>query len=137
MKVASKMSFSRSLAWMLLLAVPVVVVSAVDLAEFDPDVMRAMDYAFTDLEPVLGASNADAATENVDILKEGYLWTLEYFTEVRPATDPAKITKEGLAIVESIERLVSDGDFGAAVVSSRKLQANCKSCHDKYKPKKQ
>ncbi len=118
--------------------VSMVAASAVNLDEFDSDAMRAMDDAFKDLEPVLGASNTTAAKEDLAALQEGYRWTLEYFTEQeKEGKDGIEILKAGSKLLDEIDARLNNRDFTGAVAKSRDLRANCKSCHDKYKPKKQ
>jgi cytochrome c556 len=43
----------------------------------------------------------------------------------------------GQKLLGDVESATTAGDFAAAVTSARELQKNCKSCHDKYKSKKQ
>ncbi len=131
------MSWLRVAACSVLLGSSVAVLAEVDLAGFDGEVMRAMDDAFKDLEPVLGASNVEAAKLDVATLKDGYQWTLEYFEVDRGAPEAAGINKAGQALLGEINSAIDKGDFAAAVGKTRDLQANCKSCHQKYRPKKQ
>lgn len=132
------MSFARIAVWALLSGVSIAAVAAVNLEEFDSDAMRAMDDAFKDLEPVLGASNTAAAKENLATLQEVYKWTLEYFTaQEKEGKEGIVILKAGSKLLGEIEVAVNKRDFTGAIAKARELQANCKSCHDKYKPKKQ
>ncbi len=122
----------------LLLVVPVAAIPAIDLSDFDDDVMRAMDDAYKDLEPVLGASNADAARVDLAVLKEGYQWTHEYFTGKKAeAPDALEIVIAGRKLLGEIQSALDARDFTLGVTKARELHANCKSCHDTYKPKKQ
>lgn len=127
----------RMAAWAVLLGSSMVMAAEVNLDGFDGEVMRAMDDAFKDLEPVLGASNVEAARADVSTLKDGYQWTLEFFEVDRGAPEAAAINKAGQALLAEIESAIDKGDFTAAVGKARDLQANCKSCHQKYRPKKQ
>lgn len=132
------MSRMRRIACALLLMVPLTVVSALDLDDFDQDLMRAVEDAFKDLEPVLGASNIDAAKDDIAVLKEGYQWTLEYFTAKKAeALDAVEIVVAGQKLLGEVEGAMAAKDFGKAMAKARELSANCKSCHDKYKPKRQ
>jgi cytochrome c556 len=127
----------RMAAWAVLLGSSMVMAAEVNLDGFDGEVMRAMDDAFKDLEPVLGASNVEAAKVDVATLKDGYQWTLEFFEVDRGAPEAAGINKAGQALLAEIDSAIDKGDFPAAVGKARDLQANCKSCHQKYRPKKQ
>lgn len=131
------MSWWKVAACAVLLGSSVAVLAEVNLDGFDGEVMRAMDDAFKDLEPVLGASNVEAAKADVATLKDGYQWTLEFFAVDRGAPEAAAINQAGQALLAEIDSAIDKGDFGAAVGKARDLQANCKSCHQKYRPKKQ
>jgi hypothetical protein len=133
-----KKLLARTAAWAVLSGISIAAVAAVNLDAFDGDVMRAMDDAFKDFEPVLGASNAAAAKENLATLKDGYQWALEFFTEQEnEGKDGIEILKAGGKLLGEIEAALNKRDFTAAIAKARELQANCKSCHDKYKPKRQ
>lgn len=135
MKRGSVTGWAWIAALALLVGVPVAL-AEVDLAGFDGEVMRAMDDAFKDLEPVLGASNAEASREDVAILSDGYQFTLEFFRQDRGAPKAVEFTQAGLALLAGIDKAVATGDFTSAVAKARDLQANCKACHDLYRPKK-
>ena len=114
------------------------VAAAVNLDAFDGDAMRAMDDAFQDLEPVLGASNTAAAKENLATLNDGYQWTLAFFIEQeKEGREGIEILKAGGKLLGEIETALNKRDFTAATAKARELQGNCKSCHEKYKPKRQ
>jgi cytochrome c556 len=120
-----------------LLLSPLVAFPALDLADFDDELMRSMDDAYKDLEPVLGASNATAARADLATLKEGYQWTLEYFTtQEKDGKEGIEILKAGSKLLDEIEAGIGKKDFTGAAAKARDLHANCKSCHDKYKPEK-
>ena len=131
-------SFARTVLWAMLSAASMAAVAALNLEDFDSDAMRAMDDAYKDLEPVLGASNAAAAKENLATLQEVYGWTLEYFTaQEKEGKDGIAILNAGRKLLGEIEGAVNKRDFNAATLKARELQANCKACHDRFKPKKQ
>lgn len=128
----------RSFAFTVLLIAPAAAWPALDLIAFDDDVMRSMDDAYKDLEPVLGASNAVIAKENLAILRDGYQWTREYFSEQeKEGKDGLEVLKAGGKLLDEIEGALNKRDFTGAAAKARDLNANCKSCHEKYKPKKQ
>ena len=131
------MSRMRRIACAVLIAIPMAVAAAINLDEFDTNVMRDMDDAHKDLEPVLGASNVAAAAEDLTVLKDGYSWTLEFFTAQRTeAPDAVEIATAGARLLAEIESATAARNFDGAVAKARELNANCKSCHEKYKPKK-
>jgi cytochrome c556 len=133
-----KMSLLRTTVCAVLSGISMVAAPAVNLDEFDSNAMRAMDDAFKDLEPVLGASNTAAAKENLATLQEVYKWTLEYFTaQEKEGREGIVILKAGSKLLGEIDAALNKRDFNGAIAKARELQANCKSCHDKFKPKKQ
>lgn len=137
MKNGSGWSLARLCAC-ILLALPAVVVAEVDLSDFDDDVMRDMDDAYKDLEPVLRASNADIAKTDIATIRQSYQWAVEYFTAKKAeAPDALDIAAAGQKILADTESALNARNFDGAVEKARELQSNCKSCHEKYKPKKQ
>ncbi len=110
------------------------VFAAIDLSDFNDDVMRAMDDAFKNLEPVLGAGDATAAKNDIDVLLEGYQWTDDYFTAKGGVDDAVKIAKDGHALIERAQAALAKNDLGGAAALARETAKNCKSCHDLYKP---
>lgn len=108
--------------------------AAIDLSDFNDDVMRAMDDAFKDLEPVLGAGNADAAKNDIEVLLEGYQWTDDYFATKGGADDAVKLSKEGHVLIQRAEAAIEKNDLVEAARLARETAKNCKSCHDLYKP---
>jgi hypothetical protein len=108
--------------------------AAIDLSDFNDDVMRAMDDAFKDLEPVLGANNATAAKNDIDVLLEGYQWTDDYFVAKGGADDAVKLAKEGRVLIQRADEAIAKKDLIGAAALARETAKNCKSCHDLYKP---
>lgn len=109
------------------------VCAAIDLSDFNDDVMRAMDDAFKDLEPVLGAGDTAAAKNDIEVLLEGYQWTNDYFS-AKGTEDAVKIARDGHALVERAQTAIANKDLAAAAAVARETAKNCKSCHDLYKP---
>jgi len=108
--------------------------AAIDLSDFDDDVMRAMDDSFKDLEPVLGAGDATAAKNDIDVLLEGYQWTDDYFVKKTGADDAVKIARDGRALIQRAQAAINNNDLTGASALARDTAKNCKSCHDLYKP---
>jgi cytochrome c556 len=127
---------ARAASLSLLLSIPVAF-AAINLDDFDTNLMRDMDDAHEDLEPALGAANAAAAREDLAVLKENYDLTLEYFTARKDeAPDAVEFAAAGLKLLGEIGKATSDRNFERAVLKARELNANCKGCHEKYRPKK-
>lgn len=106
---------------------------AVELEGFDKDVMQAMDDAFKDLEPVIGARNTEAAISDVQVLLEGYQWTGDYFKARTDTPDAVQWNAEGHALLESVLASLNRQDFEKAAESARATAKNCKACHEVYK----
>ena len=62
-----------------------------DLSDFDTLLMQDMDAAIKDLEPLLGAKDAGAATATAEFLRDGLEWTERYFETKGNAADGVKL----------------------------------------------
>ena len=74
------------------------VFAEIDLKDFDDDLMRDMDTAIKDLEPVLGAKNAMAASGDAELLRDGFKQT-----HGNPST-PERRAREETEIRENAQR---------------------------------
>jgi cytochrome c556 len=118
--------------------VPAAAIAAIDLSDFDDDVMRAMDDAYEDLEPFLSASNVDASKTSVAVLNEGFQWTFDYFTaKQEEGREALELLAPGMKLLAEVQAALDARDFTTAVTRARAIHDNCKACHDKYKPRKQ
>lgn len=111
-----------------------VVIAAIDLSDFNDDVMRAMDDSIKDLEPSLGAGNTEAAKNDLDVLVEAYQWTEDYFVKKGNADDAVKIAQQGKLLVAAVDKAMVANNLTDAASAARGTAKNCKSCHDLYKP---
>src|SRR6202167_1056695 len=68
-----------------------------DLADFDDDSMRDMDDANKDLQPVLGAKNADAALADAQVIQNVLKETETYFTKKGGTENAVKFAQQGEA----------------------------------------
>jgi hypothetical protein len=109
---------------------------SLDLTDFDDDLMHDMDDATKDLEPVLGAQNADAAKNDAQILQNGFKWTENYFVKKGNTADAVKIARGGAELIAAVLKSVGNGDFPAAAAAARDAAKTCRACHDVYKPPK-
>jgi cytochrome c556 len=108
----------------------------IDFSDFDDDLMRSMDNAIKDLEPVLGAGNFEAAQQDLDVLNDGFKQTEDYFARKGGADDGIRYSRESVVIGEAIGKAIAAHDAEAAMKSARELATACKTCHDAYKPRK-
>jgi hypothetical protein len=106
-----------------------------DLGDFDDDLMRDMDNAAKDLEPVLGAGNGAAAKEDAEVLAHGFKWTEDYFDK-KQVPDAVKFAKDSSRDLDQVVSLLEKKDFPAAAAAARDMTKACRTCHDVYKPPK-
>jgi cytochrome c556 len=106
----------------------------IDLRDFDDDLMRDMDTAIKDLEPVLGAKNATAANGDAELLRDGFKQTEDYFAKKGAAADAVDFARKSQELTATVLKDISANDFDAAATSARALSKSCRTCHDVYKP---
>src|SRR3984957_3118660 len=105
-----------------------------DLTDFDDDSMRDMDDANKDLQPVLGAKNADAALADAQVIQNVLKETEDYFTKKGGTDNAVKIARQGETSVATVIAALGKSDFDTAVAAARDTAKNCRACHDIYKP---
>jgi cytochrome c556 len=110
------------------------VFAEIDLKDFDDDLMRDMDTAIKDLEPVVGAKNAVAATGDAELLRDGFKQTEEYFAKKGGAPDAVEFARKSEELTAAVLKDITANDFDAAANSARALSKSCRTCHDVYKP---
>jgi hypothetical protein len=106
----------------------------IDLKDFDDDLMRDMDSAIKDLEPVIGAKNAVAAAGDAELLRDGFKQTEDYFAKKGGAADAVDFARHSAELTATVLRSINAGDFDAAGNTARALSKSCRNCHDVYKP---
>lgn len=115
-----------------LLSTPVL--AGPDFADVDSDLMRGMDDAIKDLEPVLGAGNIASAQADAEVLRDGLKWVEDYFVAKGGVDDGVAIAREGRAVVAELLGHLDAKNVPAAIEAARNTAKNCRSCHDIYKP---
>lgn len=110
------------------------VAAAIDLRDYDNDLMRDLDKTIKYFEPDIMAKNADAAREDAEVLLGGFKYTESYFSK-KGAEDAVEISRKGLQVVKDVLENVDQNDFDAAAMMAREAPQLCKSCHDIYKPR--
>ncbi|MFT4045852.1 MAG: hypothetical protein QM661_04060 [Solimonas sp.] len=116
------------------LAIGGVAFADIDLSDFDDDLMQGMDDAVKSFEPNLAAKNGAGALEDAAILRDGYVWTEQYFAAKGGTDDAVRIAKQGLDLIDQAVAATKAQDFDAAATSARAAAKTCRSCHDLYKP---
>jgi hypothetical protein len=106
----------------------------IDLADFDDDAMRDMDDANKDLQPVLGARNAEAALADAKVIETTLAEAEAYFVKKGTTADAVKIAQQGRASIATVIAAVRGSNFDAASEAARETAKNCRACHDIYKP---
>jgi cytochrome c556 len=106
----------------------------IDLQDFDDDLMRDMDTAIKDLEPVVGAKNAVAATGDAELLRDGFKQAEDYFAKKGNAPDAVEFARKSEELTATVLKEITANDFDAAANSARALSKSCRACHDVYKP---
>ena len=106
----------------------------IDLTDFDDDSMRDMDDANKDLQPVLGAKNADAALADAQVIQNVLRQTEAYFKKKGGTDNAIKIAQQGELAVATVIAALGKSDFDTAAAAARDTAKNCRSCHDIYKP---
>lgn len=122
---------------MTLLAVALLATPALaspDFADIDSYLMRGMDDAIKDLEPVLGAGNLASAQSDAEVLRDGLQWVEEYFVAKGGVDDGVTIARRGRAVVAELLGHLDAKNVPAAIEAARNTAKNCRSCHDIYKP---
>lgn len=105
----------------------------VDTSDVDSYLMQDMETALKDLEPVLSAGNVDSALADAQVLRDGLQYTHEYFV-TKGDENAAGIAIEGKAAVERVFAALDKRDLDAAIAAARDTAANCRACHEIYKP---
>jgi cytochrome c556 len=108
----------------------------IDLSDFDDDVMRSMDDAIKDLEPVIAAKNPKSATEDAEAIRDGLRWTEQYFVKKGAADDAVQYAQKAELMTEAVLKDLGANDLESASAAARTLSKSCKNCHDAYKPLK-
>jgi hypothetical protein len=106
----------------------------IDLKDFDDDLMRDMDTAVKDLEPVIGARNAVAATGDAELLRDGFKQTEDYFARKGGASDAVDFARHSEELTAAVLKSIAANNFDAAASAARTLSKSCRTCHDVYKP---
>jgi cytochrome c556 len=109
---------------------------AIDLRDYDDELMRDLDRTIKYFEPDIAAKNVEGAKEDAEVLKEGFQYTEDYFSKKPNAGDAVEISQRGLESIASALIALQGADFDKAAAAARDVAGTCRSCHDIYKPLK-
>jgi len=124
--------FSRFALCAVLFATPAL--AALDLRDYDDDLMRDLEKTIKYFEPDITAQNSQAAKEDAEILLDGFRYTEDYFAK-RGKDDAVAISRDGSRLITDVVQKVEKGEFDAAAASAREATQVCKTCHEIYKPR--
>ena len=109
------------------------VTAEVDVSGVDTFLMQDMDASAKELEPLIGARNAPAATKAVTFLSDGLKWTENYFA-AQGASDAVQFARDGQQRAAAVASALAGSDFAGAATAARALTKTCRACHDVYRP---
>lgn len=104
-------------------------------ADYDDDLMKDLDRTIKYLEPDVSGGNDGGVADDIAVLKQGFVYTAQYFARRGNAPDAVKISNDGLANLAEIQQRYAAKNIEAAAEKARALADSCKACHDVYKPK--
>ena len=108
--------------------------AALDLHDYDDELMKDLEKSIKYFEGDITAKNAEAAKEDAAVLAEGFRYTGDYFAK-KGLPDAVEISKKGSALIADVQSIVDKADFDGAATAARGAPDLCKSCHDLYKPR--
>jgi hypothetical protein len=108
--------------------------AVLDFKDYDDDLMRTLDKTIKYFEPDIAGKNVDGATEDGEVLIDGFKYTEDYFSKVDKA-DAVQISRDGRALVNLALDLIARDDFEGAAANAREVITKCKACHDIYRPR--
>jgi cytochrome c556 len=124
------------------LATSVINAAFVDLAKRLPPPMAADEKVYDDMMKQVGpafaalrnadASNAEATTKNVAILKQAFAQT-ETFWKGKGKADAIEWSQNARKQVDSIEKAAAGGNWEALKTSAGTLGQACQTCHAAYR----
>jgi hypothetical protein len=108
--------------------------AAIDLTDFDDNVMHDIEDAAKELDSSIANRDADVAISNANFVRDNLKWTEGYFSKKGNIEDAVRFAQQGQQHALDISKAIAAKDFDAAYDSFGSLKKTCKSCHDAYKP---
>ncbi|MDR3463005.1 MAG: hypothetical protein P4L76_11900 [Beijerinckiaceae bacterium] len=103
--------------------------------DYDDDLMHDLDRTIKFFEPDVSGQNDQGIADDAAVLRQGFEYTEKYFAKVPTGADAVKISRDGLTLLDSVLKNVSDKKFDEAAAGARSVAETCKACHVLYKPK--
>lgn len=107
-----------------------------DLHDYDDELMRTLEQTSKYFEPDIGAENVQGATEDAEILLDGFKYTEKYFAKKGNYPDAVKWSQDGQVLINQAAKLVAEKNFDGAAEAAHEAVKVCKACHVVYKPAK-
>jgi cytochrome c556 len=95
-------------------------------------VMKRVGPAFAALRKVIEGSNAEAAREQTDVLKQAFTETAAFW-KTRRTADAAQWAQDARTLVESVDRAAAAGTWDDVKASAASLGQMCQKCHAAYR----
>jgi hypothetical protein len=108
--------------------------TALDLSDFDPDVMGAIEDTKKELESYIAGKEAEGTRQSAAFIRESLSYAEQYFDRKGNVPDAVALARQGQEAAAEIARAAGEGRFDAAYDSYIGLLRACKKCHDAYKP---
>lgn len=108
--------------------------AAIDLSDFDAELMRNMDEAIKSLDTGISSKDTQAVAGDAEFIAQGLAWTEGYFANKGDVADAVQWASQGHDYAAAIAKAAQQNDFDTAFGAYRSLVKTCRSCHDVYKP---
>jgi hypothetical protein len=106
-----------------------------DYADYDDDLMKDLDRAIKFFEPDITGENEAGVTDDLAVLRQGFVYTEKYFARRGNAPDAVKISRDGLNALDAVQKFFAAKAIDEAAAKAREATEACKACHDAYKPR--
>ena len=106
-----------------------------EYADYDDELMKDLERTIKYFEPDVTAENQSGVTDDLAVLRQGFVYTQQYFAKRGNAPDAVKISQDGLKALDAVQQNVAAQKTEEAAAKAREAADACKACHDIYKPK--
>jgi len=107
-----------------------------DLHDYDDELMRTLEQTTKYFEPDIAGENVSGATEDAEILRDGFKYTESYFSKKGNYPDAVKWSQQGQGFIAEAMKFVAEKNFDAGAEAARNAVKTCRACHEVYKPAK-
>lgn len=107
---------------------------ALDLTDFNDDVMREMDDTMKRLDSNIATRDVASVSMDARSIRDGLKWAQDYFTKKGNVEDAVKWAKQGQDLAEAVAKSAQSSAFDTSLSTYDSLVRTCRACHDAYKP---